>query len=137
MISRFRQLLSLLLAAGIALNSVSGQDAPSQRRAKVITFAPGENVNELYIGIMGEVVNPGTYQLDAASLKLQTIVQRAGGLTPDATTAIRVVRQGRVSHREIYSERANSTLFPGDLLIVDSSVSPFLNDGDMRGDRTD
>ena len=100
-----------------------GQDETAAQRPKVISFPSAANVKELYVAIMGEVVKPGTYHVDPTSLKLQSIVQRAGGLTSDASPTIRVIRQGQPTHKEVYSDRASTPLFPGDLLIVDPKPS--------------
>lgn len=100
-----------------------GQDGFVQQRPKVISLPSAENVKELYVAIMGEVIKPGTYHLDSTSLKLQSVVQRAGGLTSEASPTIRVVRQGRVTQKEVYSDHVSTPVFPGDLLVVEAKPS--------------
>ncbi len=124
MTSRVSRLTCFALALSLALGSIPAfaqvGNAPLPRRPKVIAFSAAENVKELYVAIMGEVVNPGTYHVDPSALNLHSIVKKAGGFTADATKTIRVIRQGQLNHQESYSETVNSFLLPGDLLIVDS-----------------
>ena len=119
--SRTSRLTCYVLATCMALGSIPGwaQNGPAPRRTKIFAFSQAKDVRELYIAVMGEVENPGTYHLDPSSLNLHSIIQRAGGFKPEANMAIRVIRNGR-SHQERYSETKNSSLLPGDLLIVDS-----------------
>ena len=125
MMSRVTRVACFVLAICMTEGSspMSAQDGNSfrvSRKAKVVVFSAAANVKELYVAIMGEVAKPGTYRVDPSLLNLHSIVEKAGGFTGDATLAIRVVRRGRVSHIENYSENTNSLLLPGDLLIVDS-----------------
>lgn len=121
--------ICLILTGGFAIcpdvTRAQGNDAP--RPTRVISLPSAENVKELYVAIMGEVSKPGTYHVDPSSLKLQAVVRSAGGLTSNASPTIRVVRHGRVTQKEVYSEEANTPLFPGDLLIVDSKPSAMKN----------
>lgn len=118
----FQQLFTIALVIGFAhgVCPVTGQEASGSLPPS--TYQVSENVNELYIAVMGEVAKPGTYHVNPTSLNLHSIVQRAGGFTADASPTIRIIRNGRPSHKEVFSERVNSPLKPGDLLVVESKL---------------
>ena len=110
-----------VLVAYVSLYPIfaSAQEAIRPRQS-VISFSSSENVNELYVAVMGEVNNPGTYHLDSSSLKLHSVIRRAGRFTPEASMVIRVIRRGNVSHKLIFLDNSDSQLMAGDLLIVES-----------------
>lgn len=118
----FQQLFATALVIGFALGvcPVTGQEAVGSLPPS--TYQVSENVNELYIAIMGEIAKPGTYHVNPTTLNLHSVVQRAGGFTADASPTIRIIRNGRPSHKEVFSEKVNSPLKPGDLLVVESKL---------------
>lgn len=101
------------------------QYRPLPRRSVVIPLSQAgaiSEVRELYVAIMGQVARPGTYHLDPSKLTLRTVVDLAGGLTPDPMTSIRVIRSGRENQQISYSEsvaQSDLPIQPGDLLIVE------------------
>jgi hypothetical protein len=111
---------ALLLSAAFCSAQADAQQTFPQQTARVISFAPAENVKELYVAVMGEVATPGTYRLEPAALKLHSLVRRAGGLTSEASLTIRVIRQGRFNQNLLFSDKVDSPVMPGDLLIVNS-----------------
>ncbi|WP_010587441.1 polysaccharide biosynthesis/export family protein [Schlesneria paludicola] len=115
--------LVLAICMGLGSLPTYAQNVSYPSRPKVIAFSRAENVRSLYVAVIGEVHKPGTFHLDPSTLNLHAVIRRAGGLTVDATHAIHVVRQGKISHQERFSETQNSPLQPGDLLIVESSQS--------------
>lgn len=117
-----QQLFATALVIGFAFEvcPVIGQE--TVRSLPPSTYQVSQNVNELYIAIMGEVAKPGTYHVNPTSLNLHSMVQRAGGFTADASPTIRIIRNGRPSHKEVFSERVNCPLKPGDLLVVESKL---------------
>ena len=120
MIPRLIQILTVLVIVSTLLidNAAFGQEERTRSSEKTITRAGSDNVNELYVAVMGEIDTPGTYRLDSSSLKLHRVIQLAHGFTTNASRAIRVIRPGRGSQTEIFSEKTDSPLMPGDLLIV-------------------
>ena len=73
--------------------------------------------HEIYVGILGQIVNPGVYQIQQRWLSADSLIQRAGGLTDQATTSsMRVFREGRI----VSPLQADSSLLSGDVLIVES-----------------
>ncbi len=118
----FWLLKCIVMATGVLFALLDGfaQENDSMRRPKVVSYPAATDVNQLYIAVMGEIAKPGTYHLDPSTLKLHSTIDRAGGFTSDASKYIRVIRQGRVSQKQLYSESVDSQLFPGDLLIAES-----------------
>lgn len=138
MSSRVFRLLFAILATFAALSSRSAtaQEVTSAL-AKVVSFPAANNVNELYVSIMGEVERPGTYRLTPSTLKLHAVVRCAHGFTANASSAIRVIRRGRASQMEIFSDKVDSPVLPGDLLLVESrrSSTSERNYSDVSADR--
>jgi hypothetical protein len=118
------RLIRVLVASALAVVAQSASAVMAQdqgvRSGKIVTFAPAANVHELYVAVMGEVDTPGTYRLDSSGLRLHRIIQCARGFTPNASMAIKVIRPGRTSQTEIFSDKNDTPLMPGDLLIVES-----------------
>jgi hypothetical protein len=109
----------LLTCALLRANTVTAQEVASPV-VKIVSFPAANNVNELYVSIMGEVERPGTYRLTPNTLKLHSVVRCAHGFTANASSAIRVIRRGRASQLEIFSDKIDSPVLPGDLLLVES-----------------
>ena len=86
----------------------------------VDTHTAPEPPEACFVAVMGEVERPGTYRLNRASLSLHSAVQCAQGFRDNASMAIRIIRRGRFSQIEIFSDKTDSRLWPGDLLIVES-----------------
>ena len=138
MSSRVFQLMIAVLVTCVALSSksVTAQEITSSS-AKVVSFPAANNVNELYVSIMGEVERPGTYRLTPTTLKLHSVVRCAHGFTADASSAIRIIRRGRATQMEVFSDKVDSPVLPGDLLLVESkkSNSPERNYSDVSAGR--
>lgn len=121
--------LSALTAAVIAGDvcfqgeaSAQGPRANSKTPSnfKTITWRAAETTQENCVAILGEIATPGAYCLDARSLSLQTLIRRAGGVTEEASTAIRLIRHERVNQTLFLSPQSDVPLLPGDVLIVES-----------------
>ena len=111
----------LLLSAAVLAGETAAQ-GPRSGHKEIIWKSPA-NSNDIQVGILGEIATPGVYHVDAASLSVQALVRRAGGLTEDATQSIRIVRQERVAQSVFFSPQTDSPLMPGDVLIVESKRS--------------
>ena len=102
--------------------SMMADELPANPAAeKVVSFPAAVDVNQLYVAIMGEVDTPGTYCVNSTGLTIHRIIESARGFTPDASMAVRIIRSGRFRQTEIFSEKNDSHLMPGDLLIVESN----------------
>ncbi len=138
MSSRVFQSMIAVLVTCVALSSrsVTAQEITSSS-AKVVSFPAANNVNELYVSIMGEVERPGTYRLTPTTLKLHSVVRCAHGFTANASSAIRIIRRGRASQMEVFSDKVDSPVLPGDLLLVESKKSnaPERNYSDVSAGR--
>ncbi len=76
-----------------------------------------------YFTIMGEVVQPGVYELNSSSPFLSNLVKISGGLTKNATGHLRIVRQGRARQQTFFTPSLNLKLLPGDVIVADSKNS--------------
>lgn len=116
---RQTQFLVLLMSALLASPDLFAQNDASSRKPKSVTYTEPEASKDRYVAIMGEVNQPGTYHVHPTSMNLRSLVVQAAGFTLDASKVVRVIRNGRFSQNEIYSESSNSRLLDGDLLIVE------------------
>ncbi len=114
--------LLILNALIVFTQSIMADEPPANPAAeKVVSFPAAVDVNQLYVAIMGEVDTPGTYCVNSTGLTMHRIIESARGFTPDASMAVRIIRSGRFRQTEIFSEKNDSHLMPGDLLIVESN----------------
>lgn len=124
-----RSRIFTLLCAVFASTALAGWSLPATAEDEtadgdfVEMAATPEAPPASYLSIMGEVVRPGTYQVDPSDLTLHTLLKNAQGFRENASTAIRLIRRGRFSQIEIYSESDDTRLRSGDLLIVESKSS--------------
>ena len=111
-----------LVSALIFLMVIPWTDVAAQTQSVTRSWnqsARGSDAN--YFGIVGHVVRPGVYELPSRYPTLVELVQRAGGLTKDATSQIRVVRNGANQLRAWYSPGSRFPLQRGDVVVVDSA----------------
>ena len=131
MIARYFKFLFVIIAVhnfiavynGFAARPVLAEDI-SHPTHQVNASSAAENAGELYVAVMGEIENPGTYLLDSSSLTLRTVIRKAGGLNRDASMVVRIIRRGQSSSFKMFvSESSDNPLMSGDLLIADSKIS--------------
>jgi hypothetical protein len=79
--------------------------------------ADGEAAS-FHFGVMGEVSQPGTYELNVPAVDLTSLLRLTGGLTSQANAQLRVIRNGDVAHQMLLSPHLRFTLLAGDLLVV-------------------
>ena len=72
-----------------------------------------------FVAIMGQVARPGVYEMRTADPQLTELVQRAGGLAPEASGSIRLIRHARTGQQVFYSPGLSYPLMHGDLLIAE------------------
>ncbi len=126
--------LLLAMIAAIVLSGMLPFSATSAAHAQIYKgsqFVPGTqrggatnksgSVRNLF-AVIGEVQYPETYELPTGSPSLINFLKLAGGLQPNASGMIRIVRNGRVAQQLYYDEGSTLTLSPGDFVVVDSKV---------------
>lgn len=79
-----------------------------------------------FFTVMGEVRFPNTYELPTSSPSLVEFLNLAGGLLPNASGNLRIVRFTRTGQKTeeqlFYDVRRADKLQPGDILVVDSKI---------------
>lgn len=73
-----------------------------------------------HFGIIGEVSQPGAYSA-SSDTTLQALISAAGGLSPSASPAVRVIRSDRSGYSLFYTPGGHDLLNPGDFVLVDPS----------------
>lgn len=108
----------LLLAAILIATTRPGAIAHGDEiKMRVSQMTQGDT--QPYVAVMGQIARPGVYELPAALPQLAEFLNFAGGLTPNASGSLRVIRQGR-SSQFFLSARLSLQLLPDDLIIVES-----------------
>lgn len=110
--------LSLLLAAilmGISCPAGSARAGDSKMSVSQTT----QSDTQPYVAIMGQVGRPGVFELPVPLPQLAEFLNLAGGITPNASGSIRVIRGGR-SSQYFLSPKLSLQLIPDDLVIVES-----------------
>jgi len=114
--------LLILNAFVVFTQCLRAEERPANPFAeKVVSFPAADDVNQLYVAVMGEVDTPGTYCVNSTGLTIHRMIESARGFTQDASMAVRIIRSGRFRQTEIFSEKNDSPLMPGDLLIVETT----------------
>ena len=105
---------------GTALAQGPRSNSRPLSNSKTITWRAAETTQENCVAILGEIATPGAYCLETRSLSVQSLVRRAGGVTEEASMAIRLIRHERVNQTLFLSPQSDTPLMPGDVLIVES-----------------
>ncbi len=110
----------ICFATGISLLFVTSVSVAQSTRAdfKQPAFKQASQVK--HFAIMGEVVQPGVYELKSSSPFLSNLVRISGGLTKNATGHLRIIRRGRSGQQAYFTPSLNITLQPGDVVIADA-----------------
>lgn len=114
-----------VIAGDVCLQGAASAQGPRSNsrplsNSKTITWRAAETTQENCVAILGEIATPGAYCLEARSLSVQSLVRRAGGVTEEASMAIRLIRHERVNQTLFLSPQSDTPLMPGDVLIVES-----------------
>ena len=113
----------LLIHSGTAQAQILFQPTFDSQTPSTSRTVAARQEEPVFVGIMGEIAQPGVYQAATGDLKLNQIVQKLGGLTADASGNVRIIRYGRAGQQTFYSPTNQFALMPGDLIIVDSQKS--------------
>ena len=79
------------------------------------------------VGLLGEFNRCAAYELSNQELRLSEVVSGAGGLTPDFSGVIRVIRGGRSSQDLFFNPDVDFPLMHGDVLIALKSSANVMN----------
>ncbi len=90
-----------------------------------------------YFAVMGRVARPGVYELDRRFPSIVDLIERAGGLTSDASGNIRIIRNGRAGQQTFYSPKLRMSLLSSDLIVVNSRDSIGASSSKVSRIRTD
>lgn len=82
-----------------------------------------ETAQQPYVGLLGQIVRPGVYEIERRGTLLADLLQDIGGLAKDASGQFRVIRNGRPGQTTSYSGAAQFELMAGDLIIADAQPS--------------
>lgn len=117
---RKRQILCCGLLCLLSASTALAQPLLVPQPVNQPSFGPAQPATKpTWIGIMGQIVQPGVYEFSVRYPGLDDVIQRAGGLTTQATNNIRIVRNGVAGQMIYYQPGKNFPLADGDLLIVD------------------
>ena len=130
--------LLILNALVVFTQCLRAEERPANPSAeKVVSFPAADDVNQLYVAVMGEVDTPGTYCVNSIGLTMHRMIESARGFTQDASMAVRIIRSGRFRQTEIFSEKNDSHLMPGDLLIVETTRTATVEGASRAADSRD
>lgn len=80
------------------------------------------------IGLLGEFNQCAAYEVNRSELNMNAVISGAGGMTPQASGLIRIVRGGRISQEIFYSPEMDLPLMHGDVLIAVKSSANLIED---------
>ncbi len=72
-----------------------------------------------YYSILGEIAKPGVYSAEGREITLQELIHQAGGVTPNASPAVRLVRQNRVAQGHFFDPAGRVPLVAGDVVLIE------------------
>lgn len=85
------------------------------------------------IGLLGEFNQCAAYEVTSSEPNMNAVITGAGGLTPQASGLIRIVRGGRISQEIFYSPEMDLPLMHGDVLIAVKSSANLIEDNTGSG----
>jgi hypothetical protein len=87
--------------------------------SKVILSQGTQTNTQPYVAVIGQIGRPGVFELAGPLPQLAEFLNSAGGITPNASGSIRVIRRGR-SSQYFLSPKLSLQLIPDDLIVVES-----------------
>ncbi|WP_145220598.1 hypothetical protein [Gimesia alba] len=98
--------------------------ADAQTLYREISSPQNQQRQTAVIGLLGEFKHCAAYEISNQNLDLNKVVSQAGGMTPQASGIIRIIRGGRISQDLFYSPETDFPLMHGDVLIgLESSAN--------------
>tara|TARA_R110002095_G_scaffold203734_2_gene185959 strand:- start:55895 stop:57811 length:1917 start_codon:yes stop_codon:yes gene_type:complete len=114
----YLRFLVMLLLAG------SFNAATAQTIYREIGAPQNQQRQTAVIGLLGEFHHCATYEISSQNLDLNKVIAQTGGMTPNASGIIRIIRGGRISQDLFYSPNTDFPLMHGDVLIgLESSAN--------------
>ena len=111
-------LLVMFLFAG------SFNTADAQTLYREISSPQSQQRQTAVIGLLGEFKHCAAYEISNQNLDLNQVISQAGGMTPQASGIIRIIRGGRISQDLFYAPETDFPLMHGDVLIgLESSAN--------------
>lgn len=112
---------------GLALGVLAMSAGPAT--ARDAPMRPGHpnpvaDEHRAHVGILGEVVRPGVYAARGLPPSLDELIEHAGGLTPNASGLVCIVRNGRIEALPAADRARNVSLQPGDVVIAEPHFTP-------------
>lgn len=92
---------------------------PAERpRMGLLEFSPRRVDSSGHVVVVGGVAKSMVIRSQRATVSLDSVIQRAGGLSREATGAVTIIRHGQPRMNLFYSPGAGTTVIPGDTVIV-------------------
>lgn len=113
-----------VLVAPLALSAGLAWGQPPRLQSRVMAWQAPESQRHDCFAILGEVLRPGVYSAAAREVTLQELVAHAGGLTPTASTTVRVIRQSCAAQSMLFGPEGRDPLQPNDIIVVDPQREP-------------
>jgi hypothetical protein len=94
-------------------------------RMGMLEFTPRRVDSSGHIVVVGGVAKSMVVRSQRATASLDAVIQRAGGLSREATGAVTIIRHGQPRMNLFYTPGAGTTVVPGDTVIVSArSATP-------------
>lgn len=98
----------------------SSSTVPAARRSMTVIEGTQRRTGTTpYVAVVGAVARPGSFEI-AGSCTIDDLLQRAGGLTDDSASALRIVRRSVPLDLQLAANRGNP-VFPGDVVVIRAS----------------
>lgn len=138
----FRLATALLVVFSTAVLRAQSLPHPSYyytaSQSKVVAWGQPAGGHAQHFGILGAVAQPAVYTSNQPAT-LQQLIQSAGGLGPNASRSVRIIRGDRGGQTLYFAEDRRDWLQSGDFVVVDiqrapheSPLSPPAASGDNR-----
>lgn len=114
-----RMPLCWVLVCLVTMSHVTLAQGPVPR-PKFGTWNPPASSAVSYYSILGEIAKPGVYSAEGREVTLQELVQQAGGTTPQAGPAVRLIRQKRIANGVFFNPGGRDVLQPGDVVLIEN-----------------
>jgi hypothetical protein len=111
----------------LALFSGASNTADAQTLVRNLELTESHARQQAVVGLLGEFNYCAAYAVESKNLNLNSVISGAGGLTPQASGLIRIVRGGRISQEVFYAPEIDFHLMHGDVLIAVKSSANLID----------
>ncbi len=97
----------------------------TQQTGRVVRpkFVNATSSKRAVVGLLGQVVRPGVYEMASNRVLLSDLIERIGGLANKASGQFRIIRNGRSGQTLGYQAASQFELMSGDLVVADSQTA--------------